>query len=311
MRVEAEVKREVRQFYDDVGWKQVGEGLYQNIRYEDLRPVSRDYIRRCRERVARHIPAGGKYLLDAGSGPIQYPEYVEYSRSFQYRVCLDISVRALREARGRIGDHGLFVLGDLTRLPFRAEAFPGAISLHVVYHLPAQEQEKAFREIHRVLRSPGKSVVVYSWGKSAVLMRLAEGPVRAAQGLLKLIQRLRRRIRVVRAPAASAAEAERRTLLTTPGHYSFNYDARWIRRTLGDLPGLDIRIWRSLSTPFLRALVHGRLGGRFGLALFYRLEEAAPRMFGRIGQYPMILYDKPAGRAPHGPSGKGSHDELG
>ncbi|MGH2607022.1 MAG: class I SAM-dependent methyltransferase, partial [Anaerolineales bacterium] len=279
MRVEAEVKREVRQFYDDVGWKQVGEGLYQNIRYEDLRPVSRDYIRRCRERVSSHIPAGGKYLLDAGSGPIQYPEYVEYSRSFQYRVCLDISVRALREARARIGDHGLFVLGDLTRLPFRTEAFPGAISLHVVYHLPAQEQEKAFREIHRVLSSPGKSVVVYSWGKSALLMRLAEGPVRAAQGLLKLIQRLRRRVRAGGAPAGSVAEAERHTLLTTPGHYSFNYDVRWVRRTLGDLPGLDIRVWRSLSTPFLRALVHGPLGGRFGLALLYRLEEAAPSLF--------------------------------
>lgn len=295
MRVEDEVKREVRQFYDEVGWKQVGQGLYQNIRYEDLRPVSRDYIRRCRERVGRHIPAGGKYLLDAGCGPIQYPEYVEYSRPFRYRVCLDISVRALREARDRIGDHGLFVLGDLTRLPFRPGTFPGAISLHVVYHLPAMEQERAFREIHRVLGSPGQSVVVYSWGKSALLMRLAEGAVRAAQGGLKLIQRLRRRKAPDRSPAAGAVEAERQTLLTTPGHYSFNYDARWVRRTLGDIPGLDVRVWRTLSTPFLRALVHGPLGGRFWLALLYRLEEAAPRMFGRLGQYPMILYEKPAG----------------
>lgn len=300
MRVEDEVRREVRQFYDDVGWKQIGEGLYQNIRYEDLRPVSRDYIRRCRERTARHIPAGGKYLLDAGSGPIQYPEYVEYSRPFQYRVCLDISRRALAEARGRIGSHGLFVLGDLTRLPFRREAFPGAISLHVVYHLPAGEQAKAFREIYRVLVPGGRSVVVYSWGKSALLMRVAEGPVRLAQAFLKLLYRLRRRGR----PAGGGpAEAERQALLTTPGHYSFNYDPGWIRRELGDLPGLDIRVWRTASTPFLRALVHRPLGGRLGLALLYRLEEAAPRLFGRLGQYPMILFEKPAAPGARAPSG--------
>ena len=39
-----EVKQEVRQFYDEVGWKLVSSDIYQNARYEDLRPVSRRYI---------------------------------------------------------------------------------------------------------------------------------------------------------------------------------------------------------------------------------------------------------------------------
>ncbi len=40
----SEVKQEVREFYDQVGWQVVGEDLYQNARYEDLRPVSQEYI---------------------------------------------------------------------------------------------------------------------------------------------------------------------------------------------------------------------------------------------------------------------------
>ena len=102
-----EVKEEVRQFYDEVGWQLVGADVYQNARYEDLRPVSRQYIHDCHLRVARHLRPQGRYLLDAGSGPVQYPEYLEYSRNYQYRVCADISITALKEARRRLGEHGL------------------------------------------------------------------------------------------------------------------------------------------------------------------------------------------------------------
>ena len=56
-----EVKQQVRAFYDQVGWKTVGEGLYQNARYEDLRPVSREYIHRCHLRVNRHLQPTGIY----------------------------------------------------------------------------------------------------------------------------------------------------------------------------------------------------------------------------------------------------------
>ncbi len=62
MSAQADVKAQVREFYDSVGWKQVGEGLYQNARYEDLRPVSRDYIHRCHLRLARLLPPGGQMM---------------------------------------------------------------------------------------------------------------------------------------------------------------------------------------------------------------------------------------------------------
>ena len=73
MAVQTTIKDQVREFYNQVGWQEVSEGLYQNARYEDLRPVAREYIHRCHLRVLRHLKSSGKYLLDAGSGPIQYP----------------------------------------------------------------------------------------------------------------------------------------------------------------------------------------------------------------------------------------------
>src|SRR5574341_1011961 len=75
-----DIKQQVKAFYDQVGWQEVGEGVYQNARYEDLRPVARDYIHRCHLRLLRHLKPAGRYLLDAGCGPIQYPEYLEYSQ---------------------------------------------------------------------------------------------------------------------------------------------------------------------------------------------------------------------------------------
>ena len=45
---QGEVKQQVRQFYDQVGWQKVAGDQYQNARYEDLRPVSADYIQRTR-----------------------------------------------------------------------------------------------------------------------------------------------------------------------------------------------------------------------------------------------------------------------
>ena len=107
---EVDVQRQVREFYDSVGWQEISAGVYQNARYEDLRPVSREYVHHCHMRVNRHLPLEGEYLLDAGSGPIQYPEYLEYSRGYRFRVCLDLSRRALRGARERVGEHGLLSL---------------------------------------------------------------------------------------------------------------------------------------------------------------------------------------------------------
>ena len=61
-------KQQVREFYDQIGWSQAADGLYQNARYEDLRPVSEEYIHRAHLRIGRHLDSTGNLFLDAGSG---------------------------------------------------------------------------------------------------------------------------------------------------------------------------------------------------------------------------------------------------
>jgi hypothetical protein len=285
--VEQEIKQQVKDFYNQVGWQEVSEGVYQNARYEDLRPVSRDYIHRCHLRVLRHLKPEGKLLLDGGSGPIQYPEYLEYSRRYQYRVCADISSLALREARKRIGKHGLFVVCDIANLPFRAEIFEGAVSLHTIHHLPLNEQVRAYREINRVLCPDSTAIVVNGWPESSFMKRW-EMPVALMERLKGWAVRVKRG-KLTKPAAENSGQSG--PPAQKAGTYTERLDLEGLRHYLQDLK-FDIYVWRSVSVRFLRAIIHPFLAGKLWLRLLFWLEERRPEHFGIIGQYPLIVLRK-------------------
>jgi hypothetical protein len=282
---DAQIKAQVRQFYDRVGWQQEGGGLYQNARYEDLRGVSSEYIHRCHLRVGRHLLHEGKFLLDAGSGPIQYPEYLTYSHGYTYRVCLDLSIVALIEARMRIGEHGLFVVGDVANLPFRAGVFDGIVSLHTLHHLPAADHKKAYLDFSRTLKNGASMVVVNGWTVSP-LMNFFRPLVSGMERLSRLLSR--RSIRLEGPPEEIPVkpDAEKPT-----GTFVKKMDARTLKQELAGMQ-VDIRVWRSLSVHFLRTVVKEKLAGRLVLKLIFRLEEWFPHFFGEKGQYPLIVIRK-------------------
>jgi SAM-dependent methyltransferase len=288
----AGIKNQVRDFYNSVGWKQIGDGVYQNARYEDLRPVSREYIHHCHLRVAKFLPKSGDYLLDGGSGPIQYPEYLEYSKGYKYRVCLDISSLALKEARERLGEGGLYVVGDIARLPFKKESFDGVVSLHTIHHLPADEHEMAFKGLWEVMKPKASAAIVYTWGEFSPLMRFFRKPIRWAESLIKRIAQ-RRRLTKGGYPPSASENNQAEELVREPGTFTTKHDYEWIKTNLKSLPGLDVRVWRTVSTKFMRAFIHRKAMGKVWLRILYELEELAPRFFGRIGQYPLILFRKP------------------
>src|SRR5690606_10436432 len=122
-------------------------------------------------RVNRHIKPGGRYLLDAGSGPVQWPEYLTYSESYRFRICLDISMIALKEARQRLGENGLYVVADITNLPFASNVFDGVVSLHTLHHLTLADQKIAYFDIHRVLLPEAAAVVVNGYRVSPLMQR--------------------------------------------------------------------------------------------------------------------------------------------
>lgn len=273
-----QVKQDVRRFYDQVGWKQVSDGVYQNAAYEDLRPVSKNYIHNCHLRVLNHLPQSGKFLLDAGSGPIQYPEYVTYSENYEKRVCADISITALQEARNRIGDKGFFVVADVAKLPFKDESFDGIVSLHTLHHLPQEDHMPAYRGLHRVMKPGSRGVVVNGWNMPP-LGRVLETPIRIRKWI-------RRRRRIMKGEAVS------RKLAQDTGTFVKKYNAGWLKKELGQHMPMDIFVWRSVSVMVLRFYIHENLGGKSFLKWLYALEERFPRFFGQFGQYPMVVIRK-------------------
>jgi ubiquinone/menaquinone biosynthesis C-methylase UbiE len=269
-------KQQVRDFYNQIGWSQVSEGVYQNARYEDLRPVAREYIHYCHLRVLRYISPSGTYLLDAGSGPVQYPEYLSYSANYAYRVCADISITALREARKQVGKHGLYVVADVASLPFKQDAFEAAISMHTIHHLPIKEHKSAYLELRRVLMHGQSAAVVNGWHEP-LLMRIGEPFISLG------------RLFTGRSPKRKKdwpSEFEQ------AGTFVEKMTPRWLKHELKGAVRFEIHPWRSLSPRFMRWFIRPKLAGRQILRLVFWLEEKFPSFFGENGQYPLIVIKK-------------------
>ena len=277
---------EVKDFYNQVGWQRISDELYQNAIYEDLRPVSREYIERCHLRVKRHLSPNGKYLLDAGSGPVQWPAYLTYSERYNYRVCLDLSRLALVEARERLGSNGLYVVADISRLPFRDDAFESTVSMHTLHHLPAGDQRSAYDEIYRTLKMGGRMVVV-NGASSSRFMQQWSWLVRLAErlGVKTSVEAPAGKNTIHKPAQSSKPKSEPR------GTYTQKNSIPWIREQLKDFQ-FQILPWRSVSVRFLRALIHPALAGKYWLRFIFWREERDPRWYAENGQYPMIVIEK-------------------
>jgi ubiquinone/menaquinone biosynthesis C-methylase UbiE len=262
-------KSEVKDFYNQFGWQEKA-GIYQDAQdSEDLRNISADYILQCHLRLNRYLPKQGQYLLDVASGPIQYHAYLSYSAHYDYRICADISIQALKAAKKKLGNKGIYLLCDVTHLPLKNDVIDAQISLHTLYHVPAQEQANAFAELYRALKPGGTSVIVYSWGSGSLLMNGLMLPYK----IYSLIKR-------------KFLSSDRKKL------YFHAHSYQWFCQEIQAKYQTQIFTWRSVNVPFLKLFVHRFLGGRMLLKLIYWLEERLPRTMGRIGAYPLFVSKK-------------------
>lgn len=293
---EPNIKKNVREFYDRVGWQMVDESLYQNARYEDLRPVSRAYIHRCHMRINRHLAPEGHYLLDAGSGPVQYPEYLTYSEGYHARVCMDISIVALKEARKRLGEHGLYVVGDIAHLPFKSEVFDGIVSLHTIHHVPMEDKLPAYDELYRTLNPGKKMAVVNGWTNAPLskwLSGFADFMKRLRGWWLRKFKNQQPDAPKLKSESAELEGAEESPSAKPSGTYVQKLNAEWLTQALEGRMDFEILVWRSVSVSFLRSVIYPDWGGRLWLKVIFWLEERFPRLLGRIGQYPLVVILKP------------------
>jgi ubiquinone/menaquinone biosynthesis C-methylase UbiE len=255
------IEEEVREFYERSGWQAAaGEPVYADAQlWEDLRPCAAAYVCACRRKVLEFLPPSGERILDAGSGPIQYPEYLEYSRDFATRVCVDLSQRALDAAREKLGDRGEYVQASLLELPFPDAHFDAAVSLHTIYHIDGDRQEHAVRELLRVLKPNARAIVVYA------------NPDRLAGRLKRLVRRTRS--------------------VDSGPIYFFAHPLSWWGR-FRDEATVEIVPWRSLNANESRRLIPDNALGRWIFRAVLGFERTFPGLATRWGCYPMIVLAK-------------------
>jgi len=287
----------VMRFYDEVGWQSKKDVVFQDAElFEDLRPVSKDYIHKCHLRINEHLLPGGKYLLDAASGPVQYREYLTYSETYERRICVDVSLTALRAAKEKLGGKGIYMQCDITQLPLKTGSVDGFVSLHTIYHVPEKKQMSAFRELERVLRPGRTGAVVYTWGDHCFAMEVTLHPVQASKQLIKRVLPAAavRRLKNGSGPQPSAAVPTGLSpTQEEPKLYFHPHDYDWFHREIASAAGWDVRTWRSVSVPFLKAYMHSKLLGRGLLSALFWIENAAPHLCGKFGCYPLLVYTKP------------------
>ena len=276
----------VSEFYDRVGWT-ARDGVTEDARrWEDLRDCARDYVRQCRLRILRHVPASGERMLDMASGPIQYPEYLAYSRGFRKRYCVDLSKDALREAELKIGSHGVFINQSFFDVRFATNMFDCTISMHTIYHIDRDLQEDAVRKLIRVTKPGQPVIIVYS------------NPLALVARVKSVLRKARRRVRnrgAAKAGAATRAGAQPRAPgdAREPGPYFHAHPLDWWER-FGDDTAISILPWRSFTAKEQRALFPDNVVGRWLLRLLFALEDRFPRFFVRYFRYPLIVLRKPA-----------------
>jgi len=273
-------KNAVKDFYNDIGWKQEPDENFTDAKlFEDLREVSQTYIKNCRLRINKYIPGKGKYLLDVASGPIQYGEYLTFSQNYNYRVCIDISFRALLQAKAKLGEKGIYILGDVTNLPVKDNAMDTVVSLHTIYHVPKDLQGAAIKEIYRVLMPGSNAVIIYSWGWNSILMNIFIFPIQAYRALKRIFRIIRRQL------------IKNKLIDSAPGLYFYSHSFRWLKNQ--NFPfTIELKVWRSLHTNFLKLWIHKYLVGKKILSMIWNLEEKYPWFLGKTGTYPMFIIKK-------------------
>ena len=262
----------VSEFYNSVGWE-ISDGNTEDAKlWEDLRNHSQTYISKCRLRLLRHIPTDGKYMLDMASGPIQVPEYLEYSRNYDFRYCVDLSATALSMAKEKIGSKGVFLHGSFFDLSIPENFFDCSLSLHTIYHIDSNLQEVAVRKLLRVTKPNRPVIILYSNPNTLVSL-----PCRVARNMFSYLG-LNSKVPSKIQPGEA-------------GLYFHAHPISWWDR-FNDSASIEILPWRAFASNAQKILIPDSKFGAWLLDALFRLEERFPSTFVKYFQYPMIILKK-------------------
>lgn len=258
----SDAETKVKGFYEGAGWESDSKGITLDSQlWEDLRPAAAAYVSACRAKLLKYLPTKGEFILDAASGPVQYPEYLEYSKNFKKRYCVDISSKALEKAKEKLGDWGEYHCASLLDLPFRNDHFDAVLSLHTIYHIDKDQQEQAVRQLLRVAKPGVPIVIVYS------------NPNR----LLAVAKRL---------VTLKKSEEKKESAL-----YFFAQPLDWWTR-FEDVAKVSTYPWRTMTASDSHRLIPNNALGKILFKAILKFEETLPTIATRLGAYPIIVLQK-------------------
>jgi SAM-dependent methyltransferase len=184
---------------------------------------------------------------------------------FEAVTCIDISKVALAITKQKI-PRAKTVLGSICTSPFAANTYDAVFAAHVIYHIEAEQQENAVRELIRVTKPGGRIVILYNNPHS---------PIRFLAGA---VHRLRKLV----APEHAVKEA---SLYFSP------YPLEWWYRFKGSCE-ISMLPWDIISSYAERNLIPSDGVARVFYGTAAWIERMFPRAAVHLWQYPIVILDK-------------------
>lgn len=273
-------KKRVFDYYNEVNYKTKDAlKIYEDSpKWVDFREVSSKYLKNSFAKASRFFPAKGKYLLDIASGPIGLPEYMDLSDGYEYRVCVDISINALIQAKinmEKAGKKGIYICGDITNIPLQPDVMDSVLSQHTLYHIPKNDQLLAVKELYRVAKPEGKIVIIYSWFYHSWFMNISLNVIQ----LYRILRHFAGKLYV-------------RITDSKPRLYFYPHSPRWFKSSFAFSEDIEFYCWRSTNKYFLNLFIHKWLFGEALLDKLIALENKYSRFMSTFGEYPAIVITK-------------------
>ena len=250
----------VNKFYNNSGWKKKNKNTVDATLFEDLRSNAKEYVSKCRKRLRNYIPKKGIHILDFASGPIQYPEYLEYSKNFKLRHCIDFSKLAIQTAKLKLGNKGKYYCNDFFKIKLKKNYFDCILSLHTIYHIDKKLQAKAVIKLINISKKDTPIIIVYSNPNT-------------------LINKVKKRI------------FKKRIKKNKTNLYFFCHSIKWWSQ-FEKTAYVKLKPWRSFSSDHQKILFPDNAIGKFLLKILFIMEEKFQKFFINNFQYYTVIIKK-------------------
>ena len=249
---------DVYKFYNEVGWTERKKKSHDAILFEDLRPSARKYVSYSRNKINKFIKRKGNHILDFASGPIQYKEYLKYSKNFRFRHCVDFSKQAIEKAKKKIGSKGKYYCNDFLKIKFKKNYFDSIISLHTIYHIHKDKQAKTVKKLISISKKNSPIVIIYSNPDTLI-------------GLIKKIFINQKK--------------------TKKKLYFYCHKLKWWMQ-FSNIAKIEFYPWRSFASQHQKILFPDNKLGEVLFKILIYLEKKFPKFFVKYFQYPIIVLKK-------------------